>query len=53
MDKHTEKCGFRPSQCEDFGAETTATHWQVSECGLHVQKTAVYTVYTRYEWCEK
>ena len=30
VDKHTEKCGFRPSQCEDYGAETTANHWQVS-----------------------
>ena len=44
VDQHTEKCGFRPSRCDDNGEGTTANQWQVSEWGLHVQKTAVYTV---------
>ena len=31
MDKHTRKCGFRPSRCDYCGAETTFNQLQVSD----------------------
>ena len=32
MDKHTRKCGFRPSRCDYCGAVTTFNQLQVSWC---------------------